>query len=141
MIAAMRFISILLFLLGTELGLADSTLYWWQLSNSLISLSPLKIPWHRDVCQSEDMQQRMETLVAICRSRRTIATTRAISPGKKPHPLLTARRPNKYGYVLILTSVGLLAFAFSGRWYWAILQVAVALHLIAAGVKLAPKSW
>ena len=57
--------------------------------------------------------------------------------GGKIHPLLTARRPNKYGYVLILTALGLLVFAFSGRWYEAILQVAVALLLIAAGVKLA----
>lgn len=57
--------------------------------------------------------------------------------GGKIHPLLTARRPNKYGYVLIFTALGLLVFAFYGRWYEAILQVAVGLLLIAAGVKLA----
>jgi hypothetical protein len=57
--------------------------------------------------------------------------------GGNIHPLLKAKRPNKYGYVLILSGLGLLAFAFFGRWYEAILQVALALLMLAADVKLA----
>jgi len=60
--------------------------------------------------------------------------------GGNIHPILKARRPNKYGYVLILS--GLLGFLFSAffgpdrLWTEVILQIAMALLLIAAGVKL-----
>ena len=57
--------------------------------------------------------------------------------GGKIHPLLKGRRPNKYGYVLIVSALGLLVFAFFGQWYEVILRVALALLLIVAGVKLA----
>jgi hypothetical protein len=60
--------------------------------------------------------------------------------GGNIHPILKARRPNKYGYVLILSGLGLLFFAFFGQDRFRIevvLQVAMALLMIAAGVKLA----
>jgi hypothetical protein len=59
--------------------------------------------------------------------------------GGNIHPILKAKRPNKYGYVLILSGLGLLFFAFFGRDRFRIevvLQVAMALLMIAAGVKL-----
>jgi len=59
--------------------------------------------------------------------------------GGNIHPLLKARRPNKYGYVLILSGLGLLFVAFfaSDRLrIEVVLQIAMALLLIAAGVKL-----
>jgi hypothetical protein len=59
--------------------------------------------------------------------------------GGNIHPLLKARRPNKYGYVLILSGLGLLFVAFFDRdrlWIEVVLQVAMALLLTAAGVKL-----
>jgi hypothetical protein len=59
--------------------------------------------------------------------------------GGNIHPLLKARRPNKYGYVLILSGLGFLFVAFFGRdrlWIEVVLQIAMALLLIAAGVKL-----
>jgi hypothetical protein len=57
--------------------------------------------------------------------------------GGNIHPLLKARRPNKYGYVLILSGACILFLALFGRWYDAVLQIALALLMIAAGVKLA----
>src|SRR4029077_3837270 len=59
--------------------------------------------------------------------------------GGNIHPLLKARRPNKYGYVLILGGLGFLFVAFFGRdrlGTEVVLQIAMALLLIAAGVKL-----
>jgi len=59
--------------------------------------------------------------------------------GGNIHPLLKARRPNKYGYVLISSGLGFLFVAFFGRdrlWIEVVLQIAMALLLIAAGVKL-----
>jgi hypothetical protein len=58
--------------------------------------------------------------------------------GGNIHPLLKARRPNKYGYVLILSGLGLLFVAFFGRdrLLEVVLQIAMALLLIAAGAKL-----
>ena len=59
--------------------------------------------------------------------------------GGNIHPLLKARRPNKYGYVLILSGLGFLFVAIFGRdrlWIEVVLQIAMALLLIAAGVKL-----
>jgi hypothetical protein len=59
--------------------------------------------------------------------------------GGNIHPLLKARRPNKYGYVLILSGLCVLFIAFLGGerlGIEAVLQIAMALLLIAAGVKL-----
>lgn len=61
--------------------------------------------------------------------------------GGNLHPLLKASRPNKYGYLLIIGGLGILAVAFFGRdhilyWYYAALQMCVALLMITAGVKL-----
>ena len=59
--------------------------------------------------------------------------------GGNIHPLLKARRPNKYGYVLILSGLCVLFIAFFGGGRLgieAVLQIAMALLLIAAGVKL-----
>jgi hypothetical protein len=64
--------------------------------------------------------------------------------GGNIHPILKARRPNKYGYVLILSGLlGLLLGAFFGRdgsWIQVIFQIAMALLLIAAGVKLVKRT-
>lgn len=58
--------------------------------------------------------------------------------GGKIDPLLKARRPNKYGYLLIFSGLCSLVFALFVRdhWYEAVLQLAVAMLLIAAGAKL-----
>jgi hypothetical protein len=59
--------------------------------------------------------------------------------GGNIHPLLKGRRPNKYGYVLILSGLGFFFVAFLGRDRLSIevvLQIAMALLLVAAGVKL-----
>ena len=59
--------------------------------------------------------------------------------GGNIHPLLKARRPNKHGYVLILSGLGFLFVAFFGGdrlWIDVVVQIAMALLLIAAGVKL-----
>ena len=59
--------------------------------------------------------------------------------GGNIHPLLKARRPNKYGYVLIISGLGFLFVAFFGRgrlWIEVVLQIAMALLLIAAGANL-----
>lgn len=61
--------------------------------------------------------------------------------GGNIHPLLKAARPNKYGYLLILGGLGILIIVFFGRnhmlyWYYAALQMCVALLMITAGVKL-----
>ena len=59
--------------------------------------------------------------------------------GGNIHPLLKARRPNKYGYFLIASGPCFLFVAFFGRgrlWIEVILQIAMGLLLIAAGVKL-----
>lgn len=63
--------------------------------------------------------------------------------GGNIHPLLKARRPNKYGYVLILSGLGFLIVAFFGRdrsWIEVVLQFVMALLLIAAGVKLVKRT-
>ena len=59
--------------------------------------------------------------------------------GGNIHPLLKARRPNKYGYFLILSGLAWLFVAFFGHgrlWIEVALQIAMALLLITAGVKL-----
>jgi hypothetical protein len=59
--------------------------------------------------------------------------------GGNIHPLLKARRPNKYGYILILSGLVSLFIAFFGRdrsWIEVVPQIAMALLLVAAGVKL-----
>jgi hypothetical protein len=56
--------------------------------------------------------------------------------GGNVHPLLKAKRPNKYGYFLVLSGLSILFLALFGRWYNAVLQMALALLMIAAGVKL-----
>ena len=59
--------------------------------------------------------------------------------GGNIHPLLKAKRPNKYGYVLIFGGLGFLFVAFFGHgplWIEVVLQIAMASLLIAAGVKL-----
>ncbi|HLG13668.1 MAG TPA: hypothetical protein VJH03_03960 [Blastocatellia bacterium] len=65
--------------------------------------------------------------------------------GGNIHPLLTSRRPNKYGWVLIV--IGAIVILLLGTamraeamgWYEAILPVAMAALLIIAGVKLVKK--
>ena len=58
--------------------------------------------------------------------------------GGNIHPLLKVRRPNKYGYVLILGGLGFLFVAYFGhdRLWKVVPEIAMALLLIAAGVKL-----
>lgn len=59
--------------------------------------------------------------------------------GGNIHPLLKARRPNKYGYFLIVSGLAWSFVAFFGRdrlWIEVVLQLAMAFLLIAAGVKL-----
>ena len=59
--------------------------------------------------------------------------------GGNIHPLLKAKRPNKYGYFLVLSGLGSLFVACFGRdrlWIEVVLQIAMALLLIATGVKL-----
>ena len=59
--------------------------------------------------------------------------------GGNIHPLSKARRPNKYGYILILGGLVSLFIAFFDRdrlWIEVVLQIAMVLLLVAAGVKL-----
>jgi len=59
--------------------------------------------------------------------------------GGNIHPILKAKRPNKYGYVLILGGLAWAFFAFFGGdrlSIQAVFQIAMALLAITAGVKL-----
>jgi hypothetical protein len=61
--------------------------------------------------------------------------------GGNIHPLLKAKRPNRYGYVLIPSGLTLLVIALFGRdhrlyWYPSPLQTGLALLMIIAGVRL-----
>lgn len=65
--------------------------------------------------------------------------------GGNIHPILKGRRPNKYGYFLILVGVLILLLVWLGSrataldWYAAVIQIALAVLVIVAGLKLLKK--